>query len=86
MEKRIEVGMIPKDYVCPKSGDIYAILGAINYIGPPASARNSTLIGHYTAIINRCGNWTIYDDHKDKGVSITREYKISPEALVYSKL
>lgn len=85
MDKNIEVGRIPEDFMCPKTGDSYRILGAVTYNHKSRKPRTSLSIGHYTAVTKRNANWVVYDDMRKKSISVGTDYEVHPELLFYSK-
>lgn len=90
MDEHIDIASFPQSFVCPKTGDVYNILGFVNYIGSSAKTQTSSSVstGHYTAICKRQRNWVVYDDLKDGATPIDSKYKygVHPELLIFSKL
>lgn len=81
----MNIESIPKFYKCPKTGENYNILGAVEYRGPSVKARNSYTIGHYVAVVRRNTNWIFYDDTKSKSSKVPNNYQLNIELLVYTK-
>ncbi|KAG5868071.1 hypothetical protein JTB14_020744 [Gonioctena quinquepunctata] len=85
MDNSIELASIPKKFACPKTEEMYDLLGFVDYQGQNIKTRRSTSMGHYTAVCKRKWNWIIYDDLKEKSIRIEEGHQVHPELLIYSK-
>ncbi|KAG5887002.1 hypothetical protein JTB14_024218 [Gonioctena quinquepunctata] len=85
MDDSIDSASIPKKIACPKTEEMYDLLGFVDYQGQNIKTRRSTPLGHYTAVCKRKLNWIIYDDLKAKSIRIEEGHQVHPELLIYSK-
>ncbi|KAI8034547.1 hypothetical protein M5D96_012676 [Drosophila gunungcola] len=64
----MEISTIPTTFKSPKNGDIYALMGFVDFVGPPVTTRNTNLICHYRAFFRKKAHWTVYDDLQKKTI------------------
>ncbi|KAG5864213.1 hypothetical protein JTB14_010021 [Gonioctena quinquepunctata] len=53
MDDSIDLASIPKKFACPKTEEMYDLLGFVDNQGQNMKTRRSTSIGHYTAVCKR---------------------------------
>jgi len=63
----------------------YDLIGIINFTSPGKQTRQSTDVGHYTAICYRNNNkWIKYDDCKDTEQILSTNYVACPQLILYA--
>lgn len=73
--KKIKFSFLEKDY---------SLVGFINYTASGKQTRQSTDIGHYTAICYRNNKWINYNDCREKEEVLNENYIIYPQIFLYA--